>query len=294
MSVESYSKVILYKDPNYGGTSVIVGVGRVADIADATGLPRNSLSSLKVAPFTKVTLFSERNLGGNYVSIEGPAEIPDLRRYADGFNDKTESIVVEHLPPTKDAVVKCCTNNTDPAACGPYTAGSSLCDAAIASSCENTMGSSFCQSWCRDHPELCDKQVIAYCAKNPRDPYCACILSKATGVANPKCVDDKCVRFGYMTTNMQRTPCPTVIDCSIQATLINNGVSLSTVVPIEQNCGNSSNTTVTKKTTVTSPTQTPSPVVNYALYVFILVIFIAFMSAILLWSMLGGDAKVAP
>jgi hypothetical protein len=85
-----------------------------------------------------------------------------------------------------------------------------------------------------------------------------------------------------MTTNMQNTPCPTVIDCSIQATLINNGVSLSTTVPIEQNCGNGAAPTKQVSAQSTAP-------VNYTLYIFILVIFIAFMSAILLMTMIDSD-----
>jgi hypothetical protein len=65
-------------------------------------------------------------------------------------------------------------------------------------------------------------------------------------VANPLCVDSKCIATGYATTNMKNTTCPTVIDCSVKATLENSGISIGQSIPIRQNCGDSGTTETTE------------------------------------------------
>ncbi len=301
MSLSDYARVTLYKDKNYGSTSVTLAPGRYANIATATGMPRNDVSSIKVTPYTTVTLCSKTDYGGNCIKIVGPIEIPDLSRYGSGFNNATESVIVDVIQPSSADILSCCKG--EKSVCGPYTPGTPVCDRAIAGYCKKNMGTPYCQSWCRTHPELCDAQVIAYCKANPGDPYCACVLSKATGVANPKCVDDKCVRFGYLTTNMRDTPCPSIVDCSIRAKLVNNGVTLANVVPIEQNCGNSPSGTGTKSssgstsgtttkksskvTTVGNPTADTIAAavgINWTLVLFVVLAIVLAIVGIMWWT----------
>lgn len=279
--------VILYKDRNYAGTAVELKVGdRFEDIAAATGMPRGAVSSIRVAPFVAVTLWSDRVYGGKSMRIAGPIDIPDLGRYAGGFNDKTASVIVESTA-TDAQLLKCC-KTPGATGCGDYTYGSPACSRIVGDHCVKNVGDSFCQQWCRNNTEKCDAAVIAWCEKNPGDPYCSCIKSKAGKIANPKCVDAKCVRYGYLTTNMERTACPNVIDCSVRAKLINSGVSLATVVPIEQNCGGDANTStkVTSSGTGSGVTAAPgiSPVVLVMALIFIIIITVA-----LTMFLLGGD-----
>lgn len=280
----SQSPVILYKDPNYASTSVSLKPGKYENIATATGMPKNAVSSVRVPVFTAVTLYSELIYGGNSIRIVGPAEIPDLRKYATGFNDKTASVIVEALPPNEKQLLSCCSagalgdKTTIGDACGPYSPESAQCKSTIASYCAKNMSSPFCQSWCRNNTEICDAPVIAYCKKNPKDPYCSCINSKAGKIANPKCVDSKCITYGYLTTNMARTACPDLIDCSIKTKLLNSGVSLATVIPVEQNCGNGDS----QGGTPASTTQTNnSPTLTLDSRLVLLLLLIAFVLIII-------------
>lgn len=274
---------ILYKGRNYSDTAVKLGPGRYEDIATASGMPRGAVSSIKVAAFTAVTLYSERVFGGKSIRIQGPDEIPDLSRYSTGFDDKTASVIVESTA-TPATLLRCCTTpGMDK--CGDYVAGSPMCEKIVGDHCVANIGSPYCQQWCRKNTERCDSAVIAWCAKNPNDPYCTCINSKAGKIANPKCVDAKCIRTGYMTTGMERTACPDIIDCSIRAKLINNGVSLATIVPIQQNCGGTSDTQVTTSQDI-PPATTASP----SMTILILLFFVVLVAIALAIYVLGDDS----
>lgn len=294
MSTSLQQPVVLYKDKNYSGTTVGLAAGRWENIATATGMPRGAVSSVKVAPFYAVTLYSGTVYGGNSMRITGPAEIPDLSRYSTGFNDKTESVIVESLPPTQSQLMGCCmpASGVASGSCGPYTPDSAACKTYTAQYCSKNMDKPFCQSWCRNNTELCDAGVIAYCKKNPNDPYCACVNSPAGKIANPKCVDSKCIKFGYLTTNMARTACPDMIDCSVRAKLVNSGVSLATVVPIAQNCSGDSG-----GGSVSAP---PAGVGGGGLVLttplivllFLFVVLIAIVTAVLAAGAVGGPVDV--
>lgn len=97
----------LYADLTFGGAVAKLQYGRYPMINQA-GISEDDVTSIKVAAFTRVTLFSDRNFLGESLSIFGPAEISDLRNYQGGFNDVTSSVMVDRIEPTLDMKMNCC------------------------------------------------------------------------------------------------------------------------------------------------------------------------------------------
>lgn len=223
----------------------------------AVGFPNDALSSIKIAPFTKVSLYCDGAYGGCRFDYMGPMEIPDLG--AVGFNDSMSSMQVIPLPPTIDSQIACCNGTSDAYQCGKYVPGSAACVDSMTQYCSTNLSDPKCKAWCKDNTAICDQYVQTYCDSHPSDPYCACVKSPAKGVGgiNPKCIDANCLNTGYLTTAMKNTNCPSIIDCSIQTTLANTGIIFSNTTPIQQNCGN---TTVVAQpgSTVVSPPNNPT------------------------------------
>jgi hypothetical protein len=263
--------VVVYTDTNYSGTSAQIGYDNAFSTMQALGLPNDSISSIRVAAFTQVTLYADNNYSGSTLFISGPADIPDFQNYSGGFNDRASSIIVAKVNPSNEIKVSCCTGTRSAYTCGDYAPGSPTCEAAMRSYCTaDNISDSRCKTWCRTND--CDDAVNQYCAANPSDPYCACIKSKATNYANPKCVDKACLDSGYLTTSMRSTACPTVITCEVKNQLTNSGVILSNTVPIQQNCGG-----------VTSTGPAPQAEGDsYDLYMYLLIIFVAIIFFVLL------------
>jgi len=254
--------VILYQHPNYGGIQWPLNSANISDLSTA-GISDNSVSSIKIAPFTKVTMYSDKGFAGTNKVFVGPANIPDLNAVKDSsgdWNDRMSSIKVSQFDPTPEELAKCCSGTaaeTDSVACGPYTPGSQACTSSLMRYCTGTdmLGTSVgpghldqpaCQSWCKRNPEYCDAAVIAYCkGAGSGTPFCSCLNSPATtrGLINPKCVDIDCIAQGYLTANMAQSNCPDVVNCSVVADLSNSGVSLASSSPIVQNCGNNEGAT---------------------------------------------------
>ena len=220
------------------------------------GIPDDAVSSIKIAPFTRVVLYTDTNLRGMKLTLDGPAIIPDLSKITDSggnWDDRTSSFSVSAVPPTPAQISSCCLGTgTGVLNCGPYVAGSAVCAEALRGYCTgkdstgatvgpSNMGVPACQSWCRANPAICDKAAGDYCATTGMGtPFCTCLNSPAAtrGLINPKCVDRACIDTGYLSTNMQQANCPNVINCTIQANLANSGVEIAKSVSIEQNCGN--------------------------------------------------------
>ncbi len=257
--------VQLWSDSNYSGLSISLDYGVYSDISKI-GFYHDIASSIKVAPFTIVDLYSD-SFSGMSISIAGPAEIPYLGTYASGqysgFNDIISSLVVTQISPTLQQQIDCCSGSTPGYKCGTYTPGNAKCETAYAVQCSNpaNVNSSFCRAWCLKNPGACDAAAMAFCKSNPNDPYCTCINSVASqkNIINPKCIDAKCVQTGYLTSSMLNSPCPSVINCEINATLVNSGVQLNTSIPIQQNCGN---TTVVSPVPIVVPPKPTTTTVN--------------------------------
>ncbi len=250
----------VYADENYNGITLGLVVGVYPSVRNI-GIPNDSITSLRVAAFTKVVLYADDNFAGTSITLLGPIDIPNLKYYAGGFNDATSSISVTALPPTLDFQAGCCRGTNDAGQCGKYVPGSAACNTTLSQYCSTNMGTAACQQYCRANSAVCDSYVASYCDKNPTDPYCACIKSPAQvkNIYNPKCADSKCLNTGYLTTAMQNSNCPSIVDCSIKTSLENNGVLLSYSVPVQQNCGG--NPPVVTPPVVTPPVVTP-PVVT--------------------------------
>jgi hypothetical protein len=247
---------ILYDDENYGGTQWPLNYAYIAQLSSA-GIPNDAISSIKVAPFTTVILYSDSSFGGTSKIIHGPANIPKLGDFSDSggnWDDRTSSLKVLRTLPTPTELITCCSGSaagSTGSTCGQYVAGSSACTSAMLGYCvgvdalgaavgPNHLDQPPCQSWCKQNPTLCDTAVLSYCrGAGSSTPFCSCINSPATtrGLINPKCVDATCIEQGYLTANMMQSNCPNVVNCSIKTDLTNYGVSLAPYVPVEQNCG---------------------------------------------------------
>lgn len=281
--------------------AVDVTYGEYPDIRDL-GFKDNQLSSLTVAPFTKVIIYQNFNFSGRSVEFIGPRTVNKLTDYS--MNDKVSSIKVIRMDPPSDQILNCC-NNKDSTweKCGEYSslfAYHQYCPADLTRACCNDaefrsgVGAKICkdifdkgdpaskcpglykyhccdklgddpkcQNWFRENPTVCDRAANFYCGENPDDPICSCINSPArsVGVANPLCVDQKCLNTGYVTANMRNTPCPPMVNCDTQTALKNAGVVLSDNTTIVQNCGNTGVPTGTTGNTTGAPsgtTDTPS------------------------------------
>ena len=80
----------LYKDVNYQGTSLPLGVGRYK-IPDIEAIGNDKLSSLKVPEGLQVTLYRDDNFEGPEIVVD--QDLADLRDY--NFNDTPSSIIIK-------------------------------------------------------------------------------------------------------------------------------------------------------------------------------------------------------
>jgi len=64
--------------------------------------------------------------------------------------------------------------------------------------------------WRFNPDNQCENVLRNYCLDNGTDPICSCILSKSN---LPHCQDPECIKNGFITKNMAKTPCPTIINC---------------------------------------------------------------------------------
>lgn len=258
--------VYICQDPNFTGTCAGLDYGSYYSVHNTTGVGNDSITAIRVKPFTKVTVYKDANYTGDQTTIIGPKEIPDLRNYAGGFNDEISSIQVVRQDPDISFQAACCSGEQTGDQCGEYQPGTATCTASMAKYCSysNNISDPKCKRFCSDNSAACDSAVIAYCSTHAGDPYCSCINSKANdpryGV-NPLCIDSACIATGYATTNMKRTPCPTVINCDVKNTLVNSGVVVSQSIPVTQNCGNNTGGPTNPQGTVTTTYQ-PPPTVN--------------------------------
>jgi hypothetical protein len=271
------------------------------------GIPDDAISSVKIAPFTRVILYTDTGLRGQQLVLDGPAQIPDLARVTDSggnWDDRTSSLAVISTPPTPQQISSCCLGTATSYDCGQYVAGSQVCTEALRGYCTGTnsvggkvgapnMNLPTCQSWCKLNPTICDSAAIDYCSTpqgsitqlggpgGSGTAFCSCLNSPAVSknIINPKCADRKCIDTGYLTTNMQQANCPNIIDCSIQANLANSGVEIARSVAIDQSCGNAPGATTTSTTNTPTPTNTTSPntvTILVFLAVFILLVVLGY------------------
>ena len=245
MSVSPHYPVTIYTLNDYAGSTGSLPYGRYPSM-DRTGIPNDSMNSIKVAAFTTVILYFDPNFQGRATLLVGPVNIPSFGVYQGQISNAISSLIVTRNEPTMDTKLKCCQGSLPDYSCGEYVPGSSMCSSNTATYCSTHMGDPYCQSWCRSNTILCDKPVTDYCAINPNDPYCSCVNSIASkaNIANPKCVDIKCLDTGYLTTSMANTNCPSIVTCDIVVQMQNAGIILSNKIPIQQNCGANSTSSV--------------------------------------------------
>jgi len=282
--------VEVWVDANYQGLSAKLDYRTYWNIIQ-TGLPNDSISSLKVGAFTKVVLYDDISLQGQSITVMGPREIPSLSNYPGSMNDRISSIQVIRVEPDIVTKMQCCQGIQTGLSCGEFSAeNGAICNNVMTEYCATRMGEPVCQSWCKAHPAQCDSMVLTYCAAHPEDPYCACVNSPAavSGAINPKCVDRKCLNTGYLTSAMIGSNCPNIVTCEVKNYLTNSGVILSNTIPVQQNCGGAgaqvpTNTTTTDQQPGAQTDTGPGPELimgwpkTYILYflIFLLIIFAA-------------------
>jgi len=236
MSISTPAQV--WEDYNYKGSTSKLSYRNYSNVS-SLGIPNDSVSSVKVAPFTRLILYDDSSYRGKKISISGPREIPNLSVFTGDMNDAATSFKVERIEPSGRTIADCCTGKSSSYECGEFKPNSSTCVSSMGEYCTAArMNLPECRSFCKENPAECDAAVISYCKDNT-DPFCACVNSPAaiTGAINPKCIDRACLDTGYLTSNMIQTSCPSVVNCKIQNTLVNSGIVLSNSTPIEQNCG---------------------------------------------------------
>ncbi len=115
--------------------------------------------------------------------------------------------------------------------------------------CSTNPNCTYCKSVISATSGTADALMQSFCTANPGNSHCSCIYSKSSGVGNPLCLDQTCIKSGYATGSMMaQKPCPTQINCTQNTTLISNGISLSTNVQVDQQCGNTSTESVPAST----------------------------------------------
>ena len=264
----------IFEDTGYRGLKMELTVGSYSNIG-LMGFPNDAISSIKVGHWTEVTIYEDSAFRGRSYTITGPKEIPDLSRVAAnwGLEDSVTSLKVVAIAPPLTKQMACCKGTDLASTCAEFQPGSGACEAAMGLYCTaDKLGEPQCQEWCSTNN--CDGAVVEYCQKHPEDVYCSCVLSTvaAKNIVNPKCVDETCLRHGYLTQNMRQTLCPTVINCDMQVAIEQSGTSVFSSIPLEQNCGVDANTTQTVTETRSSASES-----NWLLYLllFVLVIMIA-------------------
>lgn len=235
-----------YEKDNFGGKWFAESANRdIRDIRDLD-FPNDQLSSFKIAADTEVYMYADKDYGGAVYHFYGPMV---REKATDWPNDQISSFKVRPLGLSDEEKVSCYTGDNVPLLdrCGSWAKNGALNEgfmrnycASPAAAISGTCVSRACQKWCDEHRGECDQTMIQFCDANPGNPLCTCIKSPAQTklIGNPLCFDQKCQTTGYATKNMKESPCPSYIDCSIQANLINSGVSISQGMNIDQNCGN--------------------------------------------------------
>jgi hypothetical protein len=239
----------IWSDDNYNGVKTDIRYGSYSSIVDIGGKP-NTMSSIKIADWTKVELYSEFGFAGTKIVLTGPLTAGSMRPH--GFNDKLRSIKVTYIEPPFMQKLACCRGQAD-GYCGKFIAGSAACNEVNLQYCPYNMHEAQCKDWVDRNPALGDNAVLTWCKSRPTDPYCSCIYSVAKSKfgVNPKCIDDKCIRYGY-TPSAMRIPCPNVISCEMQVNMANSGVQIGSNVNLAQNCGNTTTTAAAKPNTSTT------------------------------------------
>lgn len=112
---------------------------------------------------------------------------------------------------------------------------------------KNNMGKQVCIAYAKKNPGTIDGIMDTYCKTNPNSPLCSCINSPvftdrgsySSGAVNPKCIDAKCIRTGYMTQNMIQAACPPTVDCRVMVDIKDNQAAMGielTEWAINQDC----------------------------------------------------------
>lgn len=161
----------------------------------------------------------------------------------------------------------------------------------IKSYCLNNLDDIKCQEWCKISGNgICDNAILDYCENND-DPFCSCVNSKLQNPkfgVNPKCLDQDCIRHGYLTQNMKNANCPDIVNCEIQAKLNNSGVNLANFT-INQNCGSKSidnnETSSTDINTTPMPTSLASKLIKPPIIYVLIFIFVVFVALIFIKKM---------
>ncbi len=211
--------VRIYENPDYQGRNAGLQYGEYAAVDKSTGVANDKVSSLKVAAFTKAVFYQGKNFTDSSITIIGPMSIPHLKNYKGGMNDNVSSIKITRIEPSGDTKAKCCAKLLPEQQCGEFWGSSPTCDIAVSE----------------------------YCRTRTSDAVCTCINSTLIdpkfGI-HPKCIDKKCLETGYQTTGMKSTACPAIVDCKIQNQLVNSGIVLSNIIPVQQNCGTGATSSV--------------------------------------------------
>jgi len=199
---------IFWSSPNCSGRQMELTAGEYpnldnAPITNGIRIGINDIDSMWIPPNMTATVYDSRNFGNQLGTYSAGlySDLNNPRLYA-GRN-QIDSIKITRKMPWIDHLTNCCTgkvsNGATPQSCGMFWGKG------------NDLG-------------LCDDLMETYC-KNPahqNDAKCSCYgvpvmkddpLDVRLIKAQPKCWSEKCATYGYLPSNMVKSPCPDVKIC---------------------------------------------------------------------------------
>lgn len=247
------SQVSVWQYENQTGNRSDLPVGEYRDLSKLT-IGSNSITCIEVPAFFTLTLFYSADFKGVNKAFKGPLYVGDLKLYDNYWNNQAVSAKVTYSAPSDATLVSCCTGGLVGApTCGPYSKDSPSCGAFISGYCNAShITEPICKTWAENNRLLAEPIVRQFCASNPSDPYCSCILSKviSTASANPACIDSSCImNSGFKTQSMlQVCPSITTYTCTQINSLKQAGVNIGTDITATMNCGTTTTSTPTQGT----------------------------------------------
>jgi hypothetical protein len=148
----------------------------------------------------------------------------------------------------------------------------------------------YCRNWAGSGDtagKIDSLMVTNFCQQFPKDPLCTCVLSE---IDCPNKFDINCIRkLGYRTTDMIKTPCPNIMNCTQFVSLSPGAQALATNV--EQNCTSITNTGSSSG----GPKPGPAPVVvtNNNDLGAIIPTWAWFLIALIIFVLVGGGVYFA-
>jgi len=141
------------------------------------------------------------------------------------------SVTVENpSTPWNQYLLNCCQGVGTQSQCGDYwNNGAGCAQLASSAGCADSVLSANCRAVCLATPGACDDAAKTYCAANPTDPFCSCLVADTTSDPNPWCTVQQCQVSGYKPQSAigsMGANCPSVTICNQAQNTSDSALSL--------------------------------------------------------------------